>query len=172
MSQGSSSYARNPLYALVHEAIYAEGGAVTRWAAQRVRDELGVGAEGVPGPDGVVRLPLTGEMIYPHTVTRDPALAPLAEAAHLLAERAWDRPLYDPERLADNRVPVAACVYTQDMYVTAGLSRRTAAATAEVRVVEDDVHHHDGLRRAGGQVLGRLEEALTAPAPALAAVGE
>ena len=161
------SFVRNPLFALVHEAIYAGPGEATRWAAQRVREELGVGAEGVAEADGVTRLPLTGEMIFPHTVTRDPALAPLAEAAHLLAERTWDRPLYDPARLATNTVPVAACVYTQDMYVDAGLSRATAAATGGVRVVEDDAHHHDGLRRASDDVLSRLEAAFDTPAPAV-----
>jgi hypothetical protein len=157
------SFARAPLYALLHEAIYAEPGAATRWAAQRVRDELGIGAEPVPGPDGVRRLPLTGEMIYPHTVSRDPALAPLAEAAHLLAERSWDRPLYDPARLAANEVPVAACVYAQDMYVDPALSLATAAATGSVRVVEDAAHQHDGLRRAGAEILDRLQAALAEP---------
>ncbi|WP_088317546.1 alpha/beta fold hydrolase [Kineosporia sp. R_H_3] len=167
---GIVSYARNPLYALVHEAIYAETGDETRWAAQRVRDELGIGVEGVPGEDGVARLPLTGEMVYPHTVTRDPALAPLAEAAHLLAETTWDRPLYDRARLARSTVPVAACLYTQDMYVDPDLSRATAAATGGVRVVEDAVHHHDGLRRAGDDVLGLLDVALGAVRTATAAV--
>lgn len=162
------SFARNPLYALLHEAIYADGDGATRWAAQRVRDELGVPAEGVPGPDGVARLPLTGEMVYPHTVSRDPALTPLAEAAHLLAEHPWDRPLYDRARLAANTVPVAVCLYTQDMYVDPAASRDTAAATGAVRVVEDAVHHHDGLRRAGAEILDGLAAALAEPA--LAAV--
>jgi pimeloyl-ACP methyl ester carboxylesterase len=151
------SFATNPLYALVHEAIYAEGGLVTGWSAQRVRGELGPPT----GPAGDGLLPLTGEMIYPHTIASDPALAPLAEAAQLLAERVWDEPLYDLDRLAANRVPVAACVYTRDMFVDPALSRATAARTGAVRVVEDAVHHHDGLRRAGAEVLDPLEQALT-----------
>jgi pimeloyl-ACP methyl ester carboxylesterase len=155
------SFAAQPLYALVHEACYAENGQVTGWSAQRVRDELGLATQGVPGEDGVRRLPLTGEMVYPGTVTVDPALAPLAEAAELLAQRSWDRPLYDLQRLATNQVPVAACLYTQDMYVDPGLSRATAARTSAVTVVEDTMHHHDGLRRAGAEILGRLEQALT-----------
>jgi pimeloyl-ACP methyl ester carboxylesterase len=161
------SFARNPLYALLHEAIYAEPGTATRWAAHRVREELGVPAEGIHDGDGVLRLPLTGEMVYPHTVSRDPALAPLAETAHLLAERTWDRPLYDAARLAANTVPVAAYLYTQDMYVDPVLSRATAAVTGGVTLVEDDVHHHDGLRRDGAEILDRLEAALAGtPSPA------
>jgi len=34
------------------------------------------------------------------------------------------------------------------------------ARTGGVRVVEDPARHHDGLRRAGAEVLGALEHAL------------
>ena len=159
------SYATNPLYVLVHEACYGEPGVVTAWSSQRVREELGVAAGPVLGPDGVERLPLTGENVHPPSVASDPALAPLAEAADLLAARSWDRPLYDPARLARNTVPVAACVYARDMYVDPALSRATAAVTGGVTVVEDPARHHDGLRRSGPEVLGRLEQALQALAP-------
>jgi pimeloyl-ACP methyl ester carboxylesterase len=165
------SFATQPLYALLHEACYAENGQVTGWSAQRVREELAVPAHGVEDGDGVRRLPLTGEMIHPATVASDPALAPLAEAAELLAQRSWDRPLYDPQRLAVNQVPVAACLYTQDMYVAPELSRATVARTSAVTVVEDTMHHHDGLRRAGAEILGRLEKALVDAPPAGAAAG-
>jgi pimeloyl-ACP methyl ester carboxylesterase len=159
------SYATNPLYALVHEACYGEPGVVTAWSSQRVRDELGIAAEPVRDPDGVLRLPLTGENVHPSSVAADPALAPLRDAADLLAARRWDRGLYDPVRLAGNTVPVAACVYARDMYVDPELSRATASATGGVTVVEDEVHHHDALRRSGPDVLGRLEAALQEAAP-------
>lgn len=155
------SFATQPLYALLHEACYADVGQHTGWSAQRVRDQLGIAAYGVDSADGARRLPLTGEMIHPASVAADPALAPLAEAAQLLAERVWDQPLYDVDRLAANQVPVVACLYTQDMYVDPGLSRATAARTNAVTIVEDTMHHHDGLRRAGAEILGRLERALT-----------
>jgi hypothetical protein len=122
------------------------------------------------GTDSVARLPLVGEMIYPYTVERDPALAPLQEAAELLADRVWDEPLYDPDVLAANTVPVAACVYSQDMYVDPGLSRATAERTGGVRLVEDAVHHHDGLRRAGAEILGALEATLSRDGSHLEAV--
>lgn len=154
------SFAAQPLYALLHEACYAENGQVTAWSAQRVEAELGIAAQGTPGADGVRRLPLTGEMIHPGSLVSDPALTPLAQAGELLARRGWNEPLYDPARLAANQVPVAACLYTQDMFVDPGLSRATAARTRAVTVVEDTMHHHDGLRRAGPEILGRLEQAL------------
>jgi len=159
------SYAGRPLYALVHEAIYAERGQVTGWSAHRVQHELGLQEAVVAGPDGVERLRLFGEMVFPHTVAADPALASLTDAAHLLAERSWTEPLYDPDQLSVNQVPVAACIYTQDMYVDPELSRRTVAATGSVTVLDDSLHHHDGLRRAGPEILDRLAEAMAELAP-------
>jgi pimeloyl-ACP methyl ester carboxylesterase len=158
------SFARAPLYALLHEACYVDARpdapVVTGWSAQRVRDQLGLSAGPQTGDDGVERLPFTGEMIYPHTVSGDPTLAPLRDLAQALAEYCWTRPLYDPEVLARNTVPVAAVAYTQDMYVDLELSRRTVAMTGSVQLVEDDVHHHDALRRVGAAVLDRLEASL------------
>ena len=159
------SYATNPLYALIHEACCGEPGVVTGWSSQRVREELGVVAEPVREPDGALRLPLTGENVHPSSVAADPALAPLREAADLLAARRWDRPLYDPLRLAANPVPGVACVYARDMYVDPALSRATASVTAGVTLVEDTDRHHDGLRRSGPEVLGRLEAVLQEEAP-------
>jgi hypothetical protein len=51
------------------------------------------------------------------------------------------------------------------MYVDPELSRATAAATGSVTVVADEDHHHDGLRRNGPEILGRLEQALAEAAP-------
>ena len=123
------SFAAGPLYALLHEACYAQGSA-TRWSAQRIRAEFG-GFD--PGPvldadPGTVPLLFTGEMIYPWMIDADPVLRPLREAADLLAERDDWPPLYDPSRLAANEVPVAAAVYYDDMYVDRELSMRTAQA--------------------------------------------
>jgi hypothetical protein len=162
---GLISYATAPLYALIHEACYGEPGVVTRWSSQRVREEVGPAAEPVRERDGVERLPLTGENVSPSSVAADPSVASLFEAADLLAQRRWERPLYDPGRLAANTVPVVACVYARDMYVDPELSRATAAVTRGVTVVEDDTRHHDALRRHGPEVLDRLEEALARVAP-------
>jgi hypothetical protein len=75
------SFATNPLYAVLHESIYCQGGA-SRWAAQRVRAEF-------PELEPAVRpVAFTGEMIYPWMFAEDSALRPLAEAAELLAAKA------------------------------------------------------------------------------------
>ncbi len=84
----------------------------------------------------------------------------LAETADLLASREWERPLYDLDALRRNEVPVAACVYAQDMYVTEELTRATVALVPGVRLVVDTEHHHDGLRKHGREVLDRLRATL------------
>ena len=145
----------NPIYALLHEASYAQGPGATRWAAERVRAEFPA-FDPAAALDGDAPLLFTGEMIYPWMVDGEPLLRPLREAADLLAERAgWPR-LYDPARLAASGVPAAAAVYFDDMYVDAGLSVATARATGSLRPWVTNEYEHDGLRVSGGAVLGRL----------------
>jgi hypothetical protein len=148
------SFAGGPLYALLHEAAYAQGFA-TRWAAQRVRAEFG---EFDPGAalEGSAPLMFTGEMIYPWMVDADPVLRPLREAADILAERDDWPPLYDPARLSANDVPAAAAVYYNDMYVDRELSVRTAQAIRGLRAWVTSEYEHDGLRVSEGAVLDRL----------------
>ena len=152
----SCSFAAGPLYALLHEASYAQGFA-TRWAAQRIRAEFG---EFDPDPAiaGTAPLCFTGEMIYPWMIDADPVLRPLRETASILAERDDWPPLYDPTRLAANDVPVAAAVYYNDMYVDREFSMQTAQAIRGLRTWVTSEYEHDGLRVSHGAVLNRLIE--------------
>ena len=148
------SFAQAPLYALLHEACYAQG-AATRWAADRVMAEY---AEfGLAGAlDGERPVLFTGEMIYPWMFGTDPVLRPLRAAAEELAGREdWPR-LYDPDRLAANAVPTAAAVYFEDMYVPVRFSVPTARAIRGLRPWVTNEYQHDGLRASHGAVLGRL----------------
>ncbi len=140
----------NPLFAALHESIYAQG-AATRWAAARMLAE----APEIPfRPGGPLRF--TGEMIYPWMFEQFPALRPFAEAAELLAAKEdWPR-LYDAERLAANEVPVAALAYVDDMYVDYDYSRETAAQVGNLRLWSTDAYQHDGLRADGERILDRL----------------
>ena len=137
-------FARNPLYAVIHEACYAPGVA-TRWSAERVFP-----AELRDDPTF-----LTGEHVYPWMVEECSELRPLAEAAQLLADHEWPD-LYDADRLAENEVPVVAAVYAQDMYVPREFSEETAARTRGLRAWITNEYEHDGLRANGERVLGRL----------------
>ncbi|MZD10361.1 alpha/beta fold hydrolase [Streptomyces sp. SID5785] len=149
------SYASNPLYAVLHEVIYAQGGRATDWSAERVRG-------GFPQFDGEKTLvnggPLlfTGESVHPWQFDADPALRPLKEAAELVAARTGWAPLYDPTRLAANEVPVAAAVYFDDMYVDREMSLRTAERIRGARCWVTNEFEHDGVRAGGPRVLDRL----------------
>ena len=153
-AQAHLTFSSGPLYALVHEACYAQRGA-TRWAAQRIRSEF-PGFDATAALDGDDPLLFTGEMIYPWMFENDPVLAPLAEAAELLAERDSWPPLYDAGRLGGNEVPVAAAVYYDDMYVPQEFSVPTARAIRGLRPWITNEYEHDGLRVSDGKVLDRL----------------
>ncbi|PZR52687.1 proline iminopeptidase [Xylanimonas oleitrophica] len=146
--EAETSFRTNPLYAVVHESIYAQSGTgPTAWAAQRVLDADPAFS---PGADPLL---FTGEMIYPHMFDQA-ELRPYRPAAEALAAwEDWDD-LYDLDRLAANEVPVEAAVYFDDMYVDAGLSLETAAHVGNVQAWVTNEHEHDGLRQ--GDVLARL----------------
>jgi pimeloyl-ACP methyl ester carboxylesterase len=141
--ESAGSFARNPIYAVLHEASWADGG-TTRWSAARM----------LPSEYEAPEL-LTGEHVYPWMFEDYGELAPLREAAHLLAEREWPR-LYDPEVLASNEVPVAAAIYTGDMYVERAFSEETAARIRGARTWITNEYEHNGLRADGERILGRL----------------
>jgi hypothetical protein len=135
---------RNPLYAVIHEACYADGGA-TRWSAARL---LPAEYERDPGL-------FTGEHVFPWNFEDCRALSPLREAAGLLAERTWPR-LYDPERLRANEVRCAAAIYADDPYVERRFSEQTAQLIQGMRPWLTSEYDHNGLRADGGRILDRL----------------
>ena len=143
-AMAATGFARNPLYAIVHEACYADGGS-TRWSADRLL------------PPVYVERPelFTGEHVFPWSLTEDSGLAPLAEAADLLAEHDWPR-LYDPEALASCDVPAAAAIYAEDAYVDRVFSEETAALVPSLRPWVTNEYEHNGLRASGDRVLDRL----------------
>ncbi|WP_328931487.1 MULTISPECIES: alpha/beta fold hydrolase [unclassified Streptomyces] len=153
--QNSLSYAGHPLYALVHEAVYAQDSRPTDWSAERVRGEFPQfdAAKTLAGDSPLL---FTGESIHPWMFDCDPALRPLRDTAELLAARTDWQPLYDPARLAVNEVPVAAAVYHDDMYVDATHSLETARAIRGLRTWVTDEFEHDGVRAGGPRVLDRL----------------
>ncbi len=139
-------FGRNPLYAVVHEACYADGGP-TRWSAQRVQP-----AEYDDDPTL-----FTGEHVFPWMFDDYGSIAHLGEAAELLAERDWPR-LYDADRLAANEVPAAAAIYVDDMYVERSFSEETAALVRGLKPWITNEYEHNGLRADGARIFGRLRD--------------
>jgi pimeloyl-ACP methyl ester carboxylesterase len=141
--EAATAFARNPVYAILHESSYADGGA-TRWSAERL----------LP-PDYEAPELLTGEHVYPWMFEDYGALAPLREAAELLARHEWPR-LYDEDVLGANEVPAAAAIYAEDMYVERAFSEETAARIRGLRPWVTNEYEHNGLRADGARILGRL----------------
>jgi pimeloyl-ACP methyl ester carboxylesterase len=142
--EAATAFARNPIYAVLHEACWADGGA-TRWSADRMLpDDYAASAE-----------LFTGEHVFPWMFEDYSALAPLREAAEALARREWPR-LYDEAQLAANEVPCAAVIYAEDMYVERALSEETAAQIRGLRPWVTNEYEHNGLRADADRILGRL----------------
>jgi pimeloyl-ACP methyl ester carboxylesterase len=136
-------FTRNPIYATLHESSYADG-FPTRWSAARmmpdeVRDERY----------------FTAEHVFPWMWRDYGLLRSQRAAADLLAEHPWPR-LYDADQLAHNEVPVAATIYTNDLYVERRFAEETAAQISGLRPWITNEYEHNGLRADGERILSRL----------------
>ena len=138
--------ARNPLYAVLHESSYADGGR-TRWSADRVQPDDFRG-------DSTL---LTGEHLFPWHFEDSTDLRPYRDIATILAEHDWPR-LYDAGLLAEVDVPCAAVIYADDPYVDRTFSEQTADLLPGMRRWLTDEYLHNGLRTAGDRILDRLIE--------------
>jgi pimeloyl-ACP methyl ester carboxylesterase len=141
--KGAANFGRNPIYATLHEACYADGGA-TRWSAARLLPAE-IDAEGY----------FTAEHVFPWMWEDYAWLQPHREAAEILAEHDWPR-LYDADRLRRNAVPVAAAIYVNDLYVERTFAEETAATIRGLKPWITNEFEHNGLRADGDRVLGRL----------------
>src|SRR5699024_5885962 len=67
-------------------------------------------------------------------------------------------PLYDLDQLAKNSVPVAALVYTDDVFVERNLSFASAQQVNNLQIWESDAWHHDGIGEAGAEIFRHLHD--------------
>eukprot|EP01024_Parvocaulis_polyphysoides_P070188 TRINITY_DN8643_c0_g2_i2.p1 TRINITY_DN8643_c0_g2~~TRINITY_DN8643_c0_g2_i2.p1 ORF type:complete len:515 (-),score=37.97 TRINITY_DN8643_c0_g2_i2:369-1718(-) len=147
----------NPLYALLHEAIYCQGGVASAWAAERVRqaefraefDALSAAQEGRP-------VLFTGEMIFPWMFEDLAGLRSIREAAECVAQStSWSK-LYDINMLNNTKVPVAAVIYHDDMFVECKFSLETIQHIQGAKQWVTNEFMHSGLRDDGFRILDRL----------------
>ncbi|RBP79142.1 alpha/beta fold hydrolase [Marinomonas rhizomae] len=148
-----TSYHEGPLFAVIHESIYGRPNESTSWAAQQLREQFSE----LDKPHSP--LMLTGEMIYPWMFEQITSLRSFAEAANALAGYQDYAPLYDLAKLAENKVPVVAAVYHNDMYVPRELSLKTAQQVANTQVWLTNSYEHDGVRQSP-EVFCKLRELL------------
>ena len=132
--------ATNPLYWTLQEFIYADEDTMPiGWAAAAEK-------AGRPEFDPAARpLMLTGEATFPWMFEEMPELKPFASAMSLLMEdTSWDH-IYDPRRLAANKVPLQAAVYFDDMYVDSTLQLDTLSHVGATHAWVTNEFEHDGL---------------------------
>ena len=140
---GAMRFARNPIYATLHESSYADGVA-TRWSAARLMPPK-IEGEGL----------FSAEHVFPWMFEDYGWLRPHRAAAAILAEHPWPR-LYDADQLRVNEVPVAATIYVNDLYVERAFAEETAATIRGLKPWITNEFEHNGLKADGDRVLGRL----------------
>ncbi|PIW61260.1 alpha/beta fold hydrolase [Shewanella sp. CG12_big_fil_rev_8_21_14_0_65_47_15] len=143
-------YNTNPIFALLHEAIYCQQSA-SQWAAHRVRQAFPAFnyQQGKP-------FLFTGEMIYPWMFDQFSHLRPLKAAAEILASKSDWPALYDLEQLSHNRVPVAAAIYSEDMFVEMQYSLESAQQIGQLKYWLTSEYEHNGIRMDGERILDKL----------------
>ena len=146
----SQNFDTHPIYSLLQEACYTQQVA-SDWSAERLIHEF---PQFSPDGDGPVLF--TGEMVYPWMFDHYPQLLPLKKAADLLAKKTDWPMLYNVEKLRKNRVPVAAAVYYNDMYVHREFSEETAQIVPNMKLWVTSEHEHNGLRADGEHIVDRL----------------
>jgi pimeloyl-ACP methyl ester carboxylesterase len=141
---GGMGFNRNPIYAVLHESSYSDGFA-TNWSADRLL------------PDAYAESPelFTGEHVFRSMFEDYGSLAPLREAAEILARHEWNT-LYDAGVLRANEVPAAAAIYNDDIYVDRDFSEQTVAQVRGMRSWVTSEYLHNGLRADGERILDRL----------------
>ncbi|EMW7169711.1 alpha/beta fold hydrolase [Vibrio fluvialis] len=147
MDQG---FQTNPIYAILHEAIYCQGFA-SQWSAHRMRDAF----PEFHYQSGQPFL-FTGEMVFPWMFDLYTNLLPLKDAAQLLADKADWGQLYDASVLARNTVPVSCAVYADDMFVEMDISRETLKQIPNSKAWITNQYEHNGLRADGEHILDTL----------------
>ena len=80
----------------------------------------------------------------------------LREEAEILANRDDWPALYDQDKLRNNKVPVYAASYVEDMYVDYDFARDTAKLVKGTKTFETNVMYHSALRAKSEEVLHQL----------------
>jgi pimeloyl-ACP methyl ester carboxylesterase len=160
----------NPIYWLLHEAIYCDGpasssapeGGASRWSAERVQEEMGAAWDYTTRlAKGAAPILLTGEMVFSWMGDDYAWLRPLKPCAELLAAKHdWPK-LYHREALGSSRCPPVACLVSyEDVYVERAFSEATAAMLGETgrgaKLWVTNEFQHSGLRDQPETVFKRL----------------
>jgi pimeloyl-ACP methyl ester carboxylesterase len=149
--QNQLPFDSNPIYALLHEAIYCQHEA-SNWSAHRITQKIDAFA--------IERDPFcfTGEMVFPWMFEDYEQLRAFEETAEIIAQKADWPNLYDRDVLRANQVPCAAVIYDDDMYVEREYSCATASSIENMRVWITNEYDHNGLGVDGAVIFEYLHD--------------
>jgi pimeloyl-ACP methyl ester carboxylesterase len=150
VAQGS--FDDHPLYAVLHEPIYCQGGIAPNWAAERVVRQY----PNFETRSNSQKVYFTGEMVFKHNFAEYPELVKLAPAAMLLADMTDWPELYDIDQLKRNEVPVYSSTYVDDMYVDFDFAQETAALIQGCKTFVTNVLYHDAPRSRSEELMKAL----------------
>ncbi|XP_006461414.1 hypothetical protein AGABI2DRAFT_185664 [Agaricus bisporus var. bisporus H97] len=152
----SQAFDGNPLFAIIHEAIYCQGRA-SRWSAERVVSQhtqfLWSHVKDLGANEPIY---FTGEMMFSSMFDDYAHLRPWKRAAHLLAQDSTWTPIYDLKQLSENKVKVTSATYYDDMYVDFNFAQDTAAKIKGTEQYITNQLFHDGVRAESKDVLKHL----------------
>ena len=154
--EGRLPFDTHPLYAVLHETIYCCTGMASNWAAYRALNELPDDCRALFSHKHPTCVYFTGEMIFPWMFDDYIHLREFKRVAEVLAQYDSWADLYNHERLRQNRVPCAAIIYEDDMYVSTEYSLKSAATIGNLLIHRTNSYMHSGLRDAGGHILQLL----------------
>jgi pimeloyl-ACP methyl ester carboxylesterase len=147
--QATIRFDTNPIFAILHEAIYAQGSA-TNWACDAVQKEK------YPHFENYDDFLFYGEMIFPWMFDEISELKGMKDAANILASyEDWPN-VYDKEVLSKNTVPVACAVYSNDMFVNVKFSKETVDFVPNMKAWYTSEYEHCGIRQGGEEMFARL----------------
>eukprot|EP00923_Selenidium_pygospionis_P048164 GHVN01082966.1.p1 GENE.GHVN01082966.1~~GHVN01082966.1.p1 ORF type:complete len:351 (-),score=43.30 GHVN01082966.1:18-1070(-) len=154
--ESSQPFETNPLFAVLHEAIYCDGPSVqSLWAAERVFDTLSE-MDWETRLDTDEPIYFTGEMIFPFMFDVFPNLARIKEAAYLIAAKSDWPQLYHRDALRQCEASGAAAVYVDDMFVDYTGTRDAANTLPNCKLWITNEYQHSGLRDEGYSILSTL----------------
>lgn len=155
--EGFPNFDDHVLYALMHGPLYAQG-TKSNWVFDRILGDdefsgkfahrLGK-LDGSPGEKQY----FTGEMVFKSVFQDHFELLDLRDVAELLEQKEDWSFLYDTEQLCNNKVPVYAAVFVDDMYVDFGYSCETAKVIQGCKTFVTNVMYHDAVRSKTAEVL-------------------
>lgn len=142
----------NPLWAVIHETLFAHPGQAPNWSAQRiVPNRPGFGLDADPANTDEPYY-LLGNFFFKHHFDEDPALIPFREEVQALSQKTDFAPVFNYDQLRANTVPAVVALYERDMFIPFDLACENAAQIGNMQVWSHPDWDHDAIYVHGAEL--------------------